>query len=418
MRTTSTFYLSRVLGRKAYSTSNIPIGRIGDILVSLEPGNPRVIALRVRTGTGPVLLDYAAISFTEENGQYVFRCADINQTLPEMPANAVFLKNNVLDRQLVDINGKKLVRVNDIRIAHMAAGTFVVAVDVGPEGILRRLGVAKPLKRLLQPFRIGIPSRLVLWDEVETIDFGDSNIKLSAAYSKLETLHASELADLIEGMDANVQAGVFASLSEERAADVLEEMEDGAQLSIIDRLPVDKMADVLERMPSDEAADVLEAVSEEKAEKLLSEMDSASSQEVRELLEYDEDEVGSLMSTDYLSFGQSLTVDEVISELRKAKPETDTIYYLYVVDEGQRLLATVSLRDLILAGPGTRLSDVMNRKIVYLHDTDKIDTVGEIVSKYSLLAVPVVDKDDVLSGVVIIDDIVYTLLKSNKRMRR
>lgn len=208
MQTTSTFYLSRVLGRRARSTSNIPIGRISDILVSLEPGKPRAIALKVKNGAGSVLLDYATISFTEENGQYVFRCADINKTLPEMPANAVFLKNNVLDRQLVDINGQKLVRVNDIRIAYMAAGTFVMAVDVGPEGILRRLGVAKPLKQMLQPFHIGIPSKLVIWDEVEAIDFGDSNIKLSAAYSKLETLHASELADLIEEMDANVQAGV------------------------------------------------------------------------------------------------------------------------------------------------------------------------------------------------------------------
>lgn len=418
MQTGATFYLSRVLGKKVFTTLNVSIGKISDILVSLELGKPRLIALEVRTGAGTVLFDYSMITFTETKGQYAFQCADINKTLAGVPENAVFLKNNVMDRQIVDINGKKLVRVNDIRIACTATGTFVMAVDVGMDGLLRRLGIAKPLKQLLQPFHVDIPSKLILWDEVETIDFGDSSIKLSTAYTKLETLHASELADIIEEMDVNVQAGVFAALSEEKAADVLEEMEEEAQLSILNRLPVEKMADVLEKMPSDEAADVLEAVSDEKAEALLSEMDSESSQEVRELLEYDEDEVGSLMSTDYLSFSQSMTAEETISELRTRKPEADTVYYLYVVDEGQKLIATVSLRDLIIADPGTRLADIMNRSIIYLHDTDNINTVSEIVSKYSLLAVPVVDKDNVLSGIVIIDDIVYTLLKSNKKIRR
>lgn len=418
MQTGSTFYLSRVLGKKVYSTLNIPVGRISDILVSLESGKPKVVALKVRIGKSTVLLDYSVISFTEKNGQYVFKCSDLNRTLSGTKENTVFLKNNVLDRQLVDINGKKLVRVNDIRIAYMTAGTFVMAVDVGVEGLLRRLGIAKPLKFILQPFHVAISSKLILWDEVETVDFGDSDIRLTSVYSKLETLHPSELADIIEEMDANIQAGVFASLSEERAADVLEEMEEDAQLSIINRLSVEKMADVLERMPSDEAADILDAISDDKAEKLLSEMDSKSSQEVRELMEYDEDEVGSLMSTDYLSFKQSMTVDETISELRKLKPETDTIYYLYIVDESEKLIATVSLRDLIIADSGTKLADIMNKKIVYLHDTDNINTVNEIVSKYSLLAVPVVDKDTVLSGIVIIDDIVYALLKSHKRMRR
>lgn len=418
MQTVLTFYLSRVLGKKVYSSTNILVGRISDILVSLETTKPKVIAYKVRNGRNALLLEDSAISFTEKKGQYVFTCRDINKVLTDVQKNTLSLKNNVLDRQLVDINGKKLVRVNDIRLAYMAAGTFLVAVDVGAEGLLRRLGIAKPLMRLLQPFHVAIPSKLILWDEVETVDFGESDIRLTSVYSKLETLHASELADIIEQMDANIQAGVFASLSEERAADVLEELEEEAQLSIIDRLPISKMADVLEKMPSDEAADILEAISDDKAEKLLCEMDSESSQEVRELMEYDDDEIGSLMSTDFLSFGQSLTVDETIAELRALKPETDTIYYLYVVDEAQKLIAAVSLRDLIVADPGTRLVDIMNKKVIYLQDTDNIDTVSEIVSKYSLLAVPVVDKDMVLSGMVIIDDIVYTLLKSNKRMRR
>ncbi|MCX7615329.1 MAG: CBS domain-containing protein [Clostridiales bacterium] len=411
----STFYLSRVLQKKVYSESGKVIGKINDLIVDVGYKKPKVIALKIKKGRETKLIDYSGISVTKENGQYVFRLNGPAKTLSGLNNNTLYLKSYVLDRQLVDINGKKLVRVNDVRFALVTTGTFLMAVDVGLEGLLRRLGIAKPIKRILNLFHKSLPTKLILWDEVETVDFGNTGIRLSSVYSKLETLHASDLADIIEDMDAKIQAEFFASLNEERAADVLEEMEEEAQINVIERLPVEKAADVLEKMPSDEAADVLEAISDEKAEKLLSEMDSESSKEVRELMEYDEDEVGSIMATDYLSFGKDLTVDDTISELRKLKPEPDSIYYLYVVDENGKLISTISLRDLIVADPGIRLDDIMSKKIIYLYDTDHINTVSEIVAKYSLLAVPVVDKDMVLQGIVIIDDVVYTLLKTHKK---
>ncbi|HEX3026526.1 MAG TPA: CBS domain-containing protein, partial [Clostridia bacterium] len=288
-------------------------------------------------------------------------------------------------------------------------------VDVGLEGLLRRLGVAKPLKLILKPFKVGLPSKLILWDEVETIDFGHAGIKLSTVYSKLETLHASDLADIIEDMDSKRQAEIFASLNEERAADVLEELETDAQINVLEQLSIERAADVLEKMPADEVADILEEISDERAERLLSEMESVSSEEVRELMEYDEDEVGSLMSTDFLSFGKNMTVSETFQELRRLKPESDEIYYLYLVDHFGKLIANVSLRDLVISQPETRLQDIMNEKVVFVHDTDELDSVAEIISKYSLLAVPVVNKNMVMIGMVIIDDVVYTLLKSHRK---
>jgi CBS domain-containing protein len=417
MLAVSTFYLSRVLGKNVFSDSGTVMGTLTDIIVDVESQKPKVIALKVKKGGSTMILDYSSFSVVEEKGQFVFRCNDINKKLSDLKENALCLKYHVLDRQLVDINGRKLVRVNDVRLAVMSTGTFVMAVDVGLEGLFRRLGVAKPLIRLLKPLKVTIPSKLILWDDVETIGFGTAEIRLSSVYSKLETLHASDLADIIEDMDANMQAHVFASLTEERAADVLEEMEEEAQINVIERLPVERAADVLEMMPSDEAADVLEAMSDEKAEKLLLEMDSESSLEVRDLMEYDDDEIGSFMSTDFLSFNKILTVDDTISTLRKLKPESDSIYYLYIVDEDEKLQATISLRDLIVADPETQLAEIMNKKITYLYDTDHIDLVSEIVSKYNLLAVPIVDRDMVLLGIVIIDDVVYSLIKSHKKKR-
>ena len=351
------------------------------------------------------------------HNQYVFKCQNIDNTLIDLNENTVFLKNNVLDRQLVDIDNRKLVRVNDLRLAILATGTFVVAVDVGLEGLLRRLGVAKQLKMLFDIFHITMPNKLILWDEVETVDFGHAGIKLSSPFSKLSTLHVSDLADIIEDMDAKMQAHVFASLDEERAADVLEELETDAQIHVLESMSIEKAADVLEKMPADEVADILDEMEEDKAEELLSEMERHASEEVRELLEYDDDEIGSLMTTDFISFSKSLTVNETILELRKLKPESDTIYYLYIVDEKDRFVATVSLRDIIVSQPETTLSEIMSERAIYVTDTDNLNLIGEIISKYNLLAVPVVDKDKVMVGMVVIDDIVYTLLRSTRRRK-
>ncbi len=175
-------------------------------------------------------------------------------------------------------------------------------------------------------FKISIPAKFILWDDVQAIDHSNLNIMLSKNYSKLHTLHPSDIADILEDMGKKSSMSVFSALDEEKAADVLEELEMRSQIHIIENLPVDKAADVLEKMPADEAADILEELEDDKAELLLKEMDKESSQEVRELLEYPDNYVGSLMTTDILSFRPEITVADVMEELRLKKPEYAELY--------------------------------------------------------------------------------------------
>jgi len=202
----------------------------------------------------------------------------------------------------------------------------------------------------------------------------------------------------------------FHSLDEEMAADVLEEMEPDAQVDIIENLTIEKAADVLEKMPADEVADLLDELEDEKAEELLREMEHEASREVRELMEYEEREVGSLMSTDYVAFNENNTVDEVIRELRRLKPETNTIYSLFITDNKERLKATVSLRDLIISDPELQMRQIMNRQFPYVFDEDKTKSLAEMVQKYNLLAVPVVNKQMQMLGTVIVDDVIDELM--------
>ncbi len=408
-----TFYLSRILDNRIFSDDRKIVGKVKDVVVDMGGINPKVIGIKVKIGNQTQIADFSSFAILKENGQYTVTCSGIKDI--GTPPNTVSLSKRILDKQIVDMDGRKVVRVNDVRLAVLSTGTFVVAVDVGLDGLLRRLGVAKLAKTILNPFGKRVPSDLILWDEVATIDYSHAGIKLSKAYSKLSTLHPSDLADIIEDLDAKTQAAIFASLDEEKAADVLEELETDAQLNVLESLSVEKAADVLEKMPADEVADILYEMEDDKAEELLSEMEEESSEEVRELLEYPENTVGSLMVTEYISFNEHLTVNQTLAELRKLKPEADTIYSLYVLDNDEKLIATVSLRDVVISEPDTELRQIMNDQVIHVQDYDKIDDLPEIISKYSLLSLPVVDKEMKMRGMVVIDDVVYNLLKRKGR---
>lgn len=410
----STFYLSRVLGSRVICEGQGNIGRIRDFIVDMNSVRPMVVAAKVKNSQGIRTLDFTKLQIDKTEGQYVITCSEAVD-IGELSDNMQLLAKNVMDKQLVDIDGRKVVRVNDIRLAALSNGVYVVAVDVGMEGLLRRLGVAKPLKRLLKPFGWNIPGNLILWDEVAAVGSSHAGIKLAKEHSKLLTMHPSDLADIIEDLDHNAQLAIFSSLNEEQAADVLEEMETDAQISIIESISTERAANVLELMPADEAADLLDEMQEDKAEELLNEMESVTSDEIRELMEYPDNEVGSIMSTEFISFNENLTVGQTLEELRALKPESDTIYYLYVLDDEEKLVATVSLRDIVISEPLVMLKEIMNLKVIFAYDHDKINTLAEIITKYSLLAIPVVDEHSVMQGMVIIDDVVDTLLKSRRR---
>ncbi|MEI6433671.1 MAG: CBS domain-containing protein [Bacteroidota bacterium] len=422
MTTQITFYISQILGLNYVSSSGMALGKIKDFLIDLtpfpgneaEPVRPRVVAVKVKKGKDTRILDFSSFEIRKFKRKLRITCLEIQDISPESFSNYLWLAENVQDKQIVDINGRKLVRVNDIRMVIIPAGTFAIAVDVGIEGLLRRIGIDQPIQALLDPFKIDIPGKFILWDDIETVDFSNSSIKLTKSSSKLNTLHPSDLADIIEDLDKASRTYIFASLDEEQAADVLEELEPHAQIHIVESLPLEKVADVLEKMPADEVADLLDALADDKAEKLLDEMEKESSEEVRELLEYPNKYVGSLMTTDFYSFHEDMTVAETLYELRRQQPEPAHIYSIIVIDKHDRFLSAISLGELVIADPGRNLKDIMKKNAVCVYDNDKVDSLAGLVSKYNLLAVPVINKDKMMEGIVVVEDIVEDLLSRRK----
>jgi magnesium transporter len=418
----TTFYLSQILGKKFISLHGDELGKIKDFYVDLtvwsgkesEPLRPKVLAVKVKTVQKETIYDFSSFEIKKFKRTMRIICHEVNEISTENLPNRLWLVENILDKQIVDINGRKVVRVNDIRMVMIPSGTYALAVDVGIEGLLRRIGIDRPIETMLGYLNFTIPGKLILWDDVEAVDFVNANIKLSTTSSKLNTLHPSDLADIIEELDKVTRASVFALLDDEKAADVLEELEPHAQIHLVESLPIEKVADVLEKMPADEVADLLDVIEEDRAEKLLAEMEKESSEEVRELLEYTDKVVGSIMSTDFLTFPEDLTVEQTISEIRKQQPEPSNIYSIFVVDKSERLLSSISLMELVIANPDSTLKQIMKKKPVSVFDHDKVDILADIVSKYNLLAVPVINEYMVMEGIVVVEDIVEDLLSKRK----
>jgi magnesium transporter len=424
MTSLTTFYLSGIIGKEAFGADGDDIGIIKDLLVNAvpsglnDPNQQLVTGVRLRIRKETKFYSFNSFRVVKAREVLNVTCTGLVELGNEEVENGLLLVENILDKQIVDMNGRKLVRVNDVRLATLPAGTFAIAVDIGIEGLLRRIGISIPIKRFLSHFKINIPAKFILWDDVQAIDFSNLNIRLSKSYSKLHTLHPSDLADIIEDMGKKSSMSVFSSLDEEKAADVLEELETHVQIHILENLPVNKAADVLEKMPADEVADILDELEDDKAELLLKEMDTESSQEVRDLLEYDDDLVGSIMTTDYMSFSAETTVAEVLVELRAKKPEAAELYNMFVTESNDELIGTFNLRDLVVSEPFFSVSQIMKSEPVALFDNQKVSAIAELVSKYNLLAVPVVDPQNQLQGMVVVDDVVEDLINKRRTKKR
>ncbi|MBV7272149.1 magnesium transporter [Clostridium thailandense] len=415
MKRLSSFFLSKVLYKKIYDEFNEPVGKLCDIYVTTEGGFPRAIGYKLKKDGEILNCEFKHISFYENDDKIRIKGEGVREII--LQKYSYLLSKHLLDRQIVDINGKKLVRVNDLRIAEIAGEFRVVAVDSGVLALGRRLGVESLVKSCYRIFDKKPSDSLIVWDNVESLEMVNDNLKLAVTYKKLSKLHPADLADILEDMDINYRNRVFESLEKDLAADTLEEIEPDIQADILESLSQDRRDELLDNIPNDEIADILDEVDEETAEHILLSMEKEDADEVRTLMEYSEETVGSMMNKDFISFNINITVEETIELLRELNPDDEVSHYIYIVDEQERLQGVVSLKSLILSKPEKTLKEIMLDDIVKIEDYENIDEAIELCVKYDLLSLPVIDTYQKLCGVVIMSDIVEDILIPTWRKR-
>jgi len=370
---------------------------------------PRVTGLCIKRKGGDIVnykFDVLDI-YEQDNKKLHISCKNITEYHEE---NIIYLSKRLLDKQIVDINGRKVVRVNDLKLAELNGAFKVIAVDIGFTGLLRRLGVEGIALGISRIFKGTFQDKLITWDNVEPLKLDTDRLTLSVPYKKLSKLHPADIADILESLDVKYRNEVFQALDDETAANTLEEIDPEIQADILESLNEDRASNILDNMDNDEIADILDDMEKDRVEKLLDHMEKEDADEIRTLMDYEDTSVGSIMNTEFVSFSPGLTVEETINELRQLQPSSDITYYLYVVDGLRRLMGIVSLRDLIVSRPDIKLFEIMRSEVRSIKDTDTLDEATEMVTKYDLLAVPVVNDRNVLVGMAILGDIVDEVL--------
>jgi magnesium transporter len=409
-------FLSQLVGKPVLDLHGAPFGRVRDLIVALGEEYPPVTGIVVRvSGDRDIFLPWTDVDAIDESGARL-HTSSIDITNFQQRPNEIRLWLDLQDKQIVDVEGRKIVRVNDIQLAPVRGRLRLIAVDVGLAGILRRLGLSGPGERLARA--LGLPiENYIEWKDVDPVESSVSSLKLRVPHQALSTLHPADVAHIVEQLAPRDRAGIMAALEEGRAADVLEERSAEDQVDVLDDLPSERAADILEEMGPDEAADLIADLPEKRRAELLGLMEPEEAQDVRELLAYGEETAGGLMTTDFITVSADETAQQVIDRLRELKPEADHVYYLYVTEADGTLIGTITLRGLIIATPETRVRDFTRPDPISVTVDTDADEAARAIARYNLLALPVVDDEGRMQGVVTVDDAFERALGEGWRRR-
>ncbi|MGL5085992.1 MAG: magnesium transporter MgtE N-terminal domain-containing protein [Clostridium sp.] len=421
MKKLSVFLYTSIVGKKMYDEFDEILGELKDIYVTTEEGYPRVIGYKVKRDGSMFHYEFRNIYFYQSDNKVKIVTRGSKEILPR--TYSYLLSQNLLDKKIVDINGKQVVRVDDLRIAEIAGEYRVVAVETGAAARFRRAGCEGIGKFIYKIIKKEYEDRVLTWDDVESLEMINNNLKLSVPYQKLSTLHPADLADILEELDASSRKRIFESLDEDLAADTLEEIDAEYKGSIIKGLSESKAAELLENMASDEIADLLDELDEEEREKILVNLETEDAEEVKALLKYEDETIGTIMSKDFISFNLDITTGEIIEILKEMQAieeiEEEELYSIYITDEDERVLGAINLMQLLLNNSDVKVRDIMDENINVIRHNVEIDEAVELASKYDLLSIPVVNEDDKLIGAVnahdLIDEVLYPIWKKKNK---
>jgi magnesium transporter len=407
-----TLALTELLGATVYDATGVVCGRVRE--VALTPGEDRakVSILIIRTREGNRALPFTSIS--RINGGVRAQNSVKEWGSSEGVEGLFLLERDLLDQQVIDVNGRKVVRVNDVDLHQDTSTSQIVlkvsSVDVGARGAVRRLLKGVVPAAALQALLRRIPERPIPWEFVDVIETDPARrVKLKVSHDRLAKLHPADIADIIEELAPNEREAVFETLDEGVAAEALEEVEPKLQKSIVESLDSDRVADIVEEMDPDAAADLLADLPQERTEEILEEMAPEEREEVSGLLEFKENTAAGRMTTEYIALGVDATVSDAIDALRSFEGGVETVSTMFLVDPQGVLVGTVPLAKLVLAEGHEPLISLIQEPLISCSPDARENQVAELFDKYNLSTLPVVDEDKKLVGVVTSDDVISLL---------
>ena len=405
-------FLSEIMKKQVIDLDGNKVGKFKDFIVSVKRSYPIVEAISINTS------HKTHINVPWKNVEYINKEIKLNVKLEDikeyqMKKLDIKLVDEVLDKQVVDVEGKKIRRINDLQLSATNGNYRLIGVDISVKGILRRLGIDKIAKGI----GINLQEDYIAWKDVDIVESDVTRLKLKVPEYNLKKLHPADIAEIVDQLNINDSITILNSLDEEVAADAIEEISPERQVCLIEEMESERAADILDEMSPDDAADLIGDLSEDKAQELLELMDPEESKDVKQLLEYPEDTAGGIMTTEYAVASEEFTAGQSLNMLRKIARDVESIYYIYALSKSKDLVGVISLRELLLADPNQKLSEFMHRDIIAVDVMEDQHEVAKKIAKYNLLAVPVVKDENKLKGVVTVDDAIDIVLPTAWKKR-
>jgi magnesium transporter len=397
-------FLTFIVDRPVHGKAGEWIGVLEDLIVRIgDERYPPIAGLVVRDGRRRFFVP--ARHLQDLNGAARLSSSTVDLQSFSRRNGEILLRRDVLDHQLIDITGRRIVRVNDVQLTRVEGVYRVVGVDISARALLRRLG-----PRFLAGRIVG--RQIIDWSDVQYLASA-APVQLKVSYDRLAELNPVDLARIVDALSYRESAEIVAALDEETAAETLEEVSDERLADLLEGMDQERAADILEEMTPAAAADILENLDEDVAEQLLARMEPEEAADVQAHLAYDEDSAGRLMTTDFVTISAVATVGDALAALRSMEEVPDPLLALYVVapDDPDHLQGIVRLRNLILADPATPLADLMDEDVPTVGPNDQAEDAARVLAEYNLLAVPVLDDETrKLIGIVTVDDALAVLL--------
>jgi magnesium transporter len=408
----SALALTELLGAPVMDSAGQSCGRVREVCLIPQEDRIRISLLIVKTKMGDRALPLQSVARINGGVRASTALAD---WAPTQGLEGLFLlERDLLDQQVIDVHGRKVVRVNDVDLQQESMGNRAVlkvsSVDVGARGAIRRLLKGVVPSGALHILLNQIPPRSIPWDFVDLIETDPARrVKLKISHERLAKLHPADIADIVEELAPDEREAVFETLDEGVAAEALEEVEPKVQKAIIESLDSDRVAEIVEEMQPDAAADLLADLPEERTEKILEEMAPEEAQEVSGLLEFKEDSAAGRMTTEYIALPVNSSAHDGVEALRRYEGGIETVSTIFLVDSHNTLAGTVPLSKLVLASPTTPLLALTQEPLISCHADASDRDVAELFDKYNLLTLPVVDDKNSLTGVITSDDVISLL---------
>jgi len=404
-------YFTELLGLRVFDVQRRLLGRVKDAAIVPLIDPVRVDRYLLGAGYSWLTVRHDQVRSISLDGIFL---RDEHLTPYHSDEYMLRIARDLMDQQIIDVHGRKVVRVTDltfeVKKEHSYDVLWMLDVDIGLRSIIRRLleGALPPkwIRRLSHP----IPQRSIRWEFCNIVESDPQRrLRLNISNTLLEKMHPADLADIVEELSPEDREAIFETIDSEVAAEALSEVDPEIQTSILESLEADKAADIVEEMSPDEAADILAEMDEDASKEILNEMETEPKSEVRELMEFEENTAGGLMNTEYVALHTDATVADALEAIRGNEELLETLNTVFLIDAEEKLRGAVPIARLFIALPTTRLMKLAADPLISAPVDERRNRVTELFDKYNLLALPVVDEHGHLSGVITADDIISVL---------